>query len=193
MIWAGRATAALIVAAACAACALTAAGYVLPTVDAPGPADVIVVLGGFGPPRAERAARLFAEGGARRILVAGAGDCEAIRDMLVARGAPAGAIDTECASRSTLGNARQAVPMLAGARSAILVTHWYHQRRALACFRATAPSIAFASASVRRDLPRWRLGWTGESKAVLAEYAKIAWYALRYGIVAWGAPATPSP
>jgi uncharacterized SAM-binding protein YcdF (DUF218 family) len=193
MIRAERATAALVVAAACAACALTAAGYMLPTADAAGPADVIVVLGGFGPPRAERAARLFADGRARRILVAGAGDCEAIRDMLVVRGAPAGAVDTECASRSTLGNARQAVPMLAGARSAILVTHWYHQRRALACFRAMAPSIAFSGVSVRRELPRWRLGWTGEPGAVLAEYAKIAWYALRYGIVAWSAPARSAP
>ncbi|WP_020184871.1 YdcF family protein [Methylopila sp. 73B] len=193
MIWAERATAALVVAAACAACALTAAGYVLPTADAPGPADVIVVLGGFGPPRAERAARLFADGGARRILVAGAGDCDAIRDMLIARGAPAGAVDTECASRSTLGNARRAVPLLAGARSVILVTHWYHQRRALACFRANAPSIAFAGASVRRELPRWRLGWTGEPGAVLAEYAKIAWYALRYGIVAWTDPVGAKP
>ncbi|GBD48054.1 YdcF family protein [Methylopila sp. Yamaguchi] len=193
MIWAERATTALVAAAACAAGALSAAGYVLQTPDAPGPADVIVVLGGFGPPRAERAARLFADGGAQRILVAGAGDCEAIREMLIARGAPPGAVETECASRSTLGNAKQAAPLLAGARSAILVTHWYHQRRALACFRATAPSIVFAGASVRRELPRWRLGWTGEPGAVLAEYAKIAWYALRYGIVAWSAPRGGAP
>ena len=193
MIWAERVTVALVAAAACAAGALTTAGYVLPTMDAAGPVDVIVVLGGFGPPRAERAARLFAIGGAPRLLVAGAGDCEAIRDMLIVHGAPAGVIETECASRSTLGNARAAVPLLAGAKSAILVTHWYHQRRALACFRTMVPSVVFAGASVRRDLPRWRLGWTGEPGAVLAEYAKIAWYALRYGIVVWSAPAMPSP
>ena len=169
-----------------AAALLTLAGYVLPVEATPVRADAIVVLGGFGVPRAELAARLFSAGLAPRLLVTGAGDCEAMRDTLIAHGAPATAIVTECASRSTLQNALAIVPELRAekARSVVLVTHWFHARRALASFRAVAPEIRFGAALVEPDDARWRFGWEQRPlAATLAEYAKIVWYAARNRVV----------
>jgi len=174
--------------AGAAAALLTLAGYVLPVEATPVRADAIIVLGGFGVPRAELAARLFSAGVAPRLLVTGSGDCEAMRDTLIAHGAPAAAIVTECASRSTLQNALATVPALRAekARSAVLVTHWFHARRALASFRTVAPEIRFSAALVEPDEARWRFGWEQRPlAATLAEYVKIVWYAARNGVVVW--------
>lgn len=177
--------------AASAAAALTAAGYILPIEVSAAPVDALVVLGGFGVPRAELAAGLFAAGAAPLVVVTGAGDCDAMRETLIANGVPADAVASECISRSTLENARNTTAMLRGrgVRSAKLITHWFHARRAIATFRASAPEVLFSATSVLpAATPAWRLGWTSEPKAALAEYAKIAWYALRYGVFVRIAP-----
>jgi len=149
-------------------------------------ADVIVVLGGDGPRRAWRAAALYRAGVAPRVLVTGDGDCTFIRATMIASGVPAAAITIECASRNTWENAAFSAPMLArmDARSAVLVTSWFHTRRALACFRESSPRIRFASAPVGPELPFWKVAADPDSGRVLLEYVKIGWYALRYGIVA---------
>jgi uncharacterized SAM-binding protein YcdF (DUF218 family) len=181
-------------AAVLAALALTLAGYVLPVAQAAGRADAIVVLGGFGVPRAELAAQLFLEGVAPLVVVTGAGDCDAMRDVLLAQGVPANAILIECAARSTQENAVFAAVLLRGrhVHSAVLVTHWFHARRALAVFRAAAPEMRFGARAVRPSEASWRLGWDGSPGATLAEFAKIPWYALRYGVIAGGQPEQPS-
>jgi uncharacterized SAM-binding protein YcdF (DUF218 family) len=152
------------------------------------PADVIVVLGGDGPSRARQAASLYREGAAPRVLVTGIGDCENIRRYMVDAGVPWGVIQVQCAARNTWENAVFSAPLLAamGARRAILVTTWFHTRRALACFRQVVPQMEWMSVPVeRKEAYREMMLGNQRGRMVLAEYLKIGWYSLRYGVVAF--------
>ncbi len=146
-------------------------------------ADAIVVLGGevlFRPPRT---LELYQQGAAPRILVTGLGDCEEYRTLLVGKGIPQSAIQLECQSRTTRENAQFSVPLLRAmrARRAIIVTSWFHSRRALHCFGHYAPEIEFISMPTTADLPRQH--WTPHERSwVMKEYLKIAGYWLCYGI-----------
>jgi uncharacterized SAM-binding protein YcdF (DUF218 family) len=147
-------------------------------------ADAIVVLGGGAHDRSERAAELFKEQAAPRIIVSGAGDCEINRRLLIAAGVPANAIELETQSRTTRENAQFTVKLLREQKQkrVILVTSWYHSRRAVACFRHYAPEIRFYSrpsyfASARADWSHNRIG-----PRVRLEYAKLIGYWIRYGI-----------
>ena len=118
------------------------------TVDSgPVKADAMVVLGGGLRERPERAAELFKQGAAQKILVAGFGDCKANGQLLEKSGVPETAIVLESKSRTTRENAEFSIPLLRslGAHRVIIVTSWYHSRRALACFEHYAPDIKFYS------------------------------------------------
>jgi uncharacterized SAM-binding protein YcdF (DUF218 family) len=152
--------------------------------SSPAHADCIVVLGGDPGERVDRAAELFKQKAAPRIIVTGAGDCEGNKLLLIQRGVPEQAIELECNSKSTRENAQFTVPLLqaCGAKSVILVTSWYHSRRALACFQKyshatvfySEPAIPPAGHSIRSD--------QRERKCVFQEYLKIAGYWMRYGV-----------
>jgi uncharacterized SAM-binding protein YcdF (DUF218 family) len=117
------------------------------TVDSgPVKADVLVVLGGT-PDRAARAAELFKEGAAPRILVSGFGDAGSNKQLLEREGVPAKAIILEGKSRTTQQNAELSIALLRqmGAKRVIIVTTWYHSRRGLMCFEHYAPEIQFYS------------------------------------------------
>jgi uncharacterized SAM-binding protein YcdF (DUF218 family) len=148
------------------------------------PADVIVVLGGDGPRRADRAAALFQAGLAPRFLISGDGDCDDIRRLLIGAGVPSNAITIECASGSTIENASFSAPILAamGARSSLLVTSWFHTRRAVASFRKAMPGIHWMSTPVERSESLWHLLWQVDGVQIAKEYGKVAWYELRYGV-----------
>lgn len=109
--------------------------------------DAMVVLGGGVPSRPDRAAELFKAGEAPRILVSGTNDCDWSEQVLETNGVPAAAIERECASRSTFENAKFSIPLLRrmGAHRVIIVTSWFHSRRALATFEHLAPDIKFYS------------------------------------------------
>jgi uncharacterized SAM-binding protein YcdF (DUF218 family) len=177
----------LLVGGAAVAAAFKAAEPLLIVRTAVEPADVIVVLGGDGPSRAWRAAALYREGLAPRVLVTGIGDCGSIRDLMVQSGVPPEVIETECAARSTWENARFSAPMLTamGARRAILVTSWFHTRRALACFRQVMPQLEWMSVPVERSEAYRRMVQSHRGAMVLAEYVKIGWYFLRHGVDAF--------
>jgi uncharacterized SAM-binding protein YcdF (DUF218 family) len=147
-------------------------------------ADVMVVLGGGSHDRSERAAELFKEHAAPRIIVSGHGDCEINRHLLIAAGVAAQAIELETQSRTTRENAQFTVKLLREQKQkrVILVTSWYHSRRAVACFRHYAPEIRFYScpscfASARAEWSHNRIG-----PRVRLEYAKLIGYWIRYGI-----------
>jgi uncharacterized SAM-binding protein YcdF (DUF218 family) len=147
-------------------------------------ADVMVVLGGGSHDRPERAAELFKERIAPRILVSGLGDCTIYRRSLIQAGVPAQAIQMEDRSRTTRENAILAVNLLRhqGVRRVIIVTSWYHSRRALACFEHYGPEIQFYScpsyfADTRPDWLRH-----GLSHRVYLEYPKLLGYWMCYGI-----------
>ncbi|MDX3924432.1 MAG: YdcF family protein [Shinella sp.] len=146
-----------------------------------GTADVIVVLGGDGPPRAQKAAQLWLEGAAPQILVTGNGDCGAIRDAMIEKGVDGSKIVTECRSRSTWQNAVFSAPLISrmDVGRALLVTSWFHSRRALDCFAWTMPDIEWMSAPAERELGYWALVFDAAGRQVLKEYPKILAYRLR--------------
>jgi uncharacterized SAM-binding protein YcdF (DUF218 family) len=144
-------------------------------------ADVIVILGGEPVVRVDRAIQLFRAGIAPKIIVSGQGDCsENIRQLLEA-GVPRSAIVAERTSRSTLENARNCAPLLVDlhAERAVIVTSWYHSRRALACFENAAPKVQMLSLPARsRDAtPR---------NYILNEYLKLGYYTVKHGIWPFG-------
>jgi uncharacterized SAM-binding protein YcdF (DUF218 family) len=146
-------------------------------------ADVIVILGGGPTERSNRALDLFNEGAARKILISGSGDCRQGAKILEQGGIAHDAITLECSSHTTLENAKFSVPLLRelGARRVIVVTSWYHSRRALACFKHFAPEIQFFSrpSYAQYDRKQWNRG-TGSY--VRSEYIKNLGYWLRYGV-----------
>lgn len=154
------------------------------TVDSgPVKADAIVVLGGGSHERPQRAAKLFKENEAPRVIVSGAGDDEINRRILIRNGVPANVIQLESRSETTAQNAQFTVKILREEkiRSAIIVTSWYHSRRALNCFRHYAPEIKFYSRpayfAFKRD------DWTRLlTKRIYLEYPKLGGYWVCYGV-----------
>ena len=147
-------------------------------------ADVIVVLGGGSHERPERAAELFKEHAAPRIIISGLGDYEINRRRLIAAGVPANAIELETQSRTTRENALFTVKLLREEKMTrvILVTSWYHSRRALACFEHYAPEIQFHSRPSFFALARTDWAQNKIERRVYLEYPKLAGYGLCYGI-----------
>lgn len=150
-------------------------------------ADAIVVLGGDGPARAAWAAALWHKGAAPRILVSGDDDCRAIADAMIADGVDAAAISLECQSRTTWENAERSAPILARlhVRRAILVTSWFHSRRALASFEAHAPGVRWLSVPVERSEGWWCLAAGPDGRALLKEFPKTLWYWVRHPSLWW--------
>jgi uncharacterized SAM-binding protein YcdF (DUF218 family) len=141
--------------------------------------DAIVVLGGEPVIRAEHAARLATNGLAPLIIVTGNGDCENNRRVIIRHGVPTNHVELECTSRTTQENALLTVKLLRERKCqrVILVTSWFHSRRALGSFRKYAPEIEFISSPVERTKP-----WRYERGYVMSEYLKTIGYALRFGI-----------
>jgi uncharacterized SAM-binding protein YcdF (DUF218 family) len=148
-------------------------------------ADVIVVLGG-GPheQRAGRAAELFKENFAPRIIISGAGDEQIHRQILIQSGVAAAVIQVEDKSTTTRENAEFTIKLLHAEkiRSVILVTSWYHSRRALKTFEHYAPEIKFYScpsyfAFARNDWKKLAI-----NKRMRLEFWKLPGYWIRYGV-----------
>jgi len=145
-------------------------------------ADAIVLLGGGSYERPARAAELFKEHAAPKIIITGAGDDQINRHLLLKAGVPASAIQMESASRSTRENALLTIPLLQadGATNVILVTSWYHSRRALKCFRHYAPEMRFYSRPSYYAYARAEWTPQGIRRRIRAEYPKLAGYWICY-------------
>jgi uncharacterized SAM-binding protein YcdF (DUF218 family) len=147
-------------------------------------ADVMVVLGGGVGERPIHAAELFDEHEAPRIIISGSGDCDINRRILLKAGVPASAIEIEGKSLTTRENALYTIKMLREEklRRVILVTSWYHSRRALMCFEHYAPDIQFYS---RPAYYFWsRSGWPKRKveHRIYLEYPKLIGYWICYGV-----------
>ena len=152
--------------------------------NGPVKADVIIVLGGGGThERPEYAARLFLDQAAPRILVSGAGDDEINRRILIKDGVPGHDIELEGKSKTTRENARFCAEILRAEKvqSAIIVTSWYHSRRALKTFELFVPGIKFYSrpAYFKYKHTRWGRDF---ARRVYWEYIKLPGYWVRYGV-----------
>jgi len=146
-------------------------------------ADAIIALGGGSHERPERAAELFKETAAPRIIVSGFGDDEISRKILIETGVPVNAIQVEGKSRTTKENAEFTIKSLREQKlkSAIIVTSWYHSRRALKTFEHFAPEIKFYSRPSYFAFSR--ADWTRIlAKRIYLEYAKLPDYWIRYGV-----------
>jgi uncharacterized SAM-binding protein YcdF (DUF218 family) len=147
-------------------------------------ADVIIILGGGSHERPLRAAELFRQRAAPRIIITGEGDDEINRELLISNGVPASAIQVENKSTTTQENAKFTIKLLRAEEihSAILVTSWYHSRRALKTFEHYAPEINFYSrpsyfAYATED---WKK--LGINKRMRLEFLKLPGYWIRYGV-----------
>jgi len=149
-------------------------------------ADAIVLLGGgFGShERPQRAADLFKEHDAPRIIVTGFGDDEINRRLLLQAGVPAAAIQVEGKSKTTRENAEFTSKLLRAQKlnRVIIVTSWYHSRRGLACFEHYAPEIKFYSRPAYSGLKQGGQRDKKSSKYVYLEYAKLPGYWVCYGV-----------
>jgi uncharacterized SAM-binding protein YcdF (DUF218 family) len=147
-------------------------------------ADVIIVLGGGNHERAGRAAELFKQHYAPRIIHTGEGDDGINRQLLREAGVPTNVIELESKSTTTRENAEFTIRLLRAEKvhRAILVTSWYHSRRALATFQHYAPEIKFYSrpsyyAFDRSDWSRLRI-----NKKLWLEFVKLPGYWICYGV-----------
>jgi hypothetical protein len=73
-------------------------------------------------------------------------------------------------------------PGPAGAKRVIIVTSWYHSRRALHTFQHYAPDIQFYSRPAYFGYPRTQWSRAGISGYIRAEYVKLAGYWVCYGV-----------
>lgn len=147
-------------------------------------ADALVVLGGDDG-RAQRAAELYRQGVAPIVLVTGFGDCDLNILKLEQNGVPASIIIPEPRALTTMQNAELSVPMLRqhGVHRVILVTSWFHSRRALAVFEHVAPDLQFYSRPCYLDFQPKDSRRTGFEPHVNIEYAKIIDYIFEHGVL----------
>lgn len=150
--------------------------------DTPPDCDAMVILGGEVADRVRQALTLYREAKTPLVFVIGCGDAPIARRLLIAGGVPQNAIVVEDRSTNTWENAQRAVPLLRqhGVHRVLLVTTWYHSRRARACFRHVAPDMEFYSVPAEWSNPdhlagkRWKL--------VYSEYIKLAGYWIGHGV-----------
>ena len=149
-----------------------------------GKGDALVVLGGEKNYRPSRALELFRGGSTSCILITGTGDWNDVRLYLEGNGVPPAAVQLEKESRNTKQNAEFAVKLLRERHvtRAVIVTSWFHSRRALNCFRHYAPEIDFTASPTVLDRPKGHWPDKYERAWVLSEYLKLLGYWVRYGI-----------
>jgi uncharacterized SAM-binding protein YcdF (DUF218 family) len=147
-------------------------------------ADVIIVLGGGEHERPARAAELFKQHVAPRILITGAGDDFINLRLLLQAGIPASAIEVEGKSLTTRENAEFSIKLLREqkVKSAVIVTSWYHSRRALRTYEHYAPEIKFYSRPSYFAFARADWKKLGIYRHMRLEFLKLPGYWVRYGV-----------
>ncbi len=162
--------------------------------DDPAPADLIFVFGGRHLERAERAAELYREGFAPRVIVTGGDrrgtgrpEAEVLKEVLVAQGVPESAILPETRSANTIENvllgraALAAAGWLDGLGSVLLVSAPYHMRRASLAFTRHFPGVSVRCCPDRRtDITADNWSLTAEGRQlVFRELEKVRAYLLK--------------
>jgi len=161
--------------------------HLILTVDSgPVKADVMVLLGGGSVVRPQHVADLFKAGASPKIIITGLGDWELNEQMLETNGVPSEAILLEKKATTTFENAKFCLPLLRqlGAKRVLLVTSWYHSRRAMASFRHFAPELQFFSspATLNDTGQKLFVAVQEERGYTLREYPKLLGYWLWHGV-----------
>ena len=144
------------------------------------PPDAIVVLGGGDRSRAEQALGLGRRFTGTPVIVTGDGGT-IVRELAEA-GFPGERVMHEPRATSTFENARFTRPILQRleVRRVVLVTNWFHARRALAVFAREMPGCTFTA--VYAPPPDPLSPWDVQSAR--RERLALVAYMVRYGV--WG-------
>ena len=163
---------------------LHAASSVLEVRDTPRKADVILVLGGENECRTAKTIELYHKGFAPKVLISGRNDAGLIREHLIAAGVPGEVIFVEPKSKNTYENATFSLPILCKmqVKSLLLVTSWFHSRRAAAVFKSGTQSIDIYSVPTKSDSVQRINKNKWLRRQVLMEYLKAVGYWGVYGI-----------
>jgi uncharacterized SAM-binding protein YcdF (DUF218 family) len=131
-----------------------------------------------------RAAQLFQQHAAKRIIITGAGDDGINRQLLIANGVPARAIEVENRSTTTEENAAFTIQRLRAEKVhiVILVTSWYHARRVQKTFAHFAPELKFFSRPAYFGFAREEWKEAGVNRRMRLEFLKLPGYWIRYGV-----------
>jgi uncharacterized SAM-binding protein YcdF (DUF218 family) len=159
-------------------------------------ADAIVVLGGDGPERLLHAAELYKKNFASNVWITGnmpfptlpsLFEGELARDLLIKFNVPSNSI-TMLKSTSTWEDslAVAANAKLRNVKSILLVTSWYHSRRALNAFERNVASHGIALGFSAPATPTFTAKDWWESEygltKVIEEYIKMVRYLFKYGL-----------
>ena len=151
------------------------------------PADAILVLGGDPGDRTLMAIEIYETVQPRWVIISGSRQEDHLRQVMEEHGVPAGRILLEEKSTSTFENATHSVALLRerGCTNAVVVTSWFHSRRALATFQRAAPELKFYSCPTRRaaNAPVWPDA--EDRRTILNEYAKLLYYWVAHGVPPW--------
>lgn len=157
-------------------------------VDAPHPADVILVLAGETDRRPQRALQLLAQGYGRRIVldVPASAKLYEFTQVDLARkyiqDLPQAALLSICAidGLSTKEESKDAEKCLQreGAKSVLIVTSDFHTRRALEVFRREIPGHEYSVAASRNDQEFGARWWTHRqwAKTFVDEWLRLIWW-----------------
>lgn len=152
--------------------------------------DAVVVLSG-GPDRVQWGIKLYQDGWAPRLVLVGAAldksgpsNAEAMRKIALQAGVPDTAIFLEEKSANTLENAALGKSVLDsfGAKSIILVTSPYHQRRAYETFKKVYEGEVLSIINSPSGYSTWnsKQWWAKPASADIttSEILKIIWFKL---------------
>lgn len=135
-------------------------GTHLVVTQAPEKADLIVLLGGGGPDRAETAARLYREGWAPLVLMSGyPSECNYYAQVLIENGVSAKDIifDDKATTTQTNGLNSSQIIKSRGLHKILLVTSWFHSSRSYRIFHKYLPDVDIISVPTEEPKP-----WTRE-------------------------------
>jgi uncharacterized SAM-binding protein YcdF (DUF218 family) len=151
--------------------------------DEPRAADAIVVLGGDQGERTAKALELFKQGLAPRIVITGESKMEMVTNCFRTAGVPVSILTVETEAANTYQNAEFCKPILKqwNARTALLVTSWFHSRRALVTFQRRMPEVRFVSTPAPRQegTDRFAKSWAR------IELWKLLGYGIVHGVPPW--------
>jgi len=147
-------------------------------------ADAVVVLGGESGDRAFRALEVFKTISPKYLIVSGIGDCYLIRDRLLLAGVPKENLLVEENSKNTRENALFSIELLKRhqCKNVVIVTSWFHSRRALACFKKYGYEMNFFSMPAYHGVDMEHKPSLNETSSVLREYCALLSYFVRSGI-----------
>lgn len=172
-------------------------GLVMPPCE--GQADAIVVLGGGGPERAVHGIQLYRQGVAPKLWftgdrpvpeMTGFTDGQLARDMAICAGISANDIGFLNTSSTWEDGQQIAIHVKQkGLRRIVIVTNWYHSRRALAVIRkylaGQAVQVYYSPPPTSTCCPdKW---WVRDEPLVMVinEWIKICLYAVKYKVASW--------